>query len=68
MRITLLVFGVGAMLLGVMALSFGSTWAPDVLRFFADNESVRQFELIVPFLPILVIAFGALFVVKSKRV
>lgn len=67
MRIALLVVSAGVALVGVFALSFGSLWAPDALRFFASHESVRQLELILPFLPILIIASGAFLVVKSRR-
>ncbi len=67
MRIALLVVGAGAALVGVFPLSFGSLWAPDALRFFANHESVRQLELILPFLPMLSTASGAFLVVKSRR-
>ena len=67
MRSALLVVGAGVALVGVFALSFGSLWAPDALRFFASHESVRQLALILPFLPMLIIASGAFLVVKSRR-
>ena len=68
MRIALLVLGTAMALVGVFGLSFGSLWAPDALRFFADHESVSHLELMLPFIPVLITACGAFLVVKSRSI
>jgi hypothetical protein len=60
------VLGVAAVAAGVFGIVFGSHWAPGALAVFARNEIAQNFELVVPFLPILLVALGAFLVVRSK--
>ena len=52
---------------GVFGIAFGSLWAPTALAWFDSNDFVRRFELVVPFLPIFLIAIGAFLAVRSRR-
>ena len=67
-RVVLMIAGVAMVSTGVLGISVGSIWAPAALQFFASNESVQKFELIIPFLPILLIAFGAYLAVYSRKI
>ena len=66
-RFILLAAGIAAITLGCLAITFGSLWASGTLEFFAASPIGRAFELVVPFLPILLIAFGAFLLIKSRR-
>jgi hypothetical protein len=59
--------GVAAVLVGVLAIAFGSSWASRTLELFSASPIGWVFETFVPFLPIFLIAFGALLLVKSRR-
>jgi hypothetical protein len=62
-----MILGVAAMGTGVFGIAFGSLWAPTALAWFDSNDFVRRFELVVPFLPIFLIAIGAFLAVRSRR-
>jgi len=51
---------------GVFGITFGSIWSPTVLGFFAERPVLQNFELVVPFLPIFLIALGASLFVRSR--
>jgi len=57
----------GVAAVGLVAIAFGSLWAPDTLELFASSSIGRALELFVPFLPILLITFGAFLLVKSRE-
>ena len=59
LRPVLLIVGVVAMGMGIFGIGFGSFWAPAALEFFAGNEIAENFELVIPFVPIFLIALGA---------
>jgi len=46
-------------LTGLYLAVFGSTWAPPVFELLAGSEIGAWLELIVPFLPMVFIGFGA---------
>jgi hypothetical protein len=52
---------------GVFGITFGSLWAPSALALFARNEVAQYFEIVVPFLPIFLVALGAFLGVRSIR-
>lgn len=56
-----------AVVVGVLAISFGSVWAPETLEFVAGNAYLRALETFVPFLPIFLILVGARLLVRSRR-
>ncbi len=58
--------GSTAVVFGVLAIAFGSVWASETMQFFSSTI-LRPFETFVPFLPILLVAFGAFLVVKSRE-
>jgi len=59
--------GTGALALGLIGIAVGSLWAPDALS-FVEREGVGwPFDLLVPFLPIFLIAAGADLMVRSRR-
>lgn len=66
-RTLLMLLGAAAVGAGIFAIAFGSLWATAALDLFGENEAVRHFELVVPFLPIFLIAIGAHLVVRSRR-
>jgi hypothetical protein len=66
-RRTLVVAGAAGIGLGIIGITFGSLWAPAALALFSGNAFARNFELIVPFFPILLIASGAALVVRSGQ-
>jgi hypothetical protein len=59
--------GVAAVAVGLVAIAFGSLWAPDTLELFASSSIGRALEILVPFLPIFLIMFGAFLLVKSRE-
>ena len=67
LRALLMILGAAAVGMGVFGIAFGSLWAPTALALFARNEVAQHFELVVPFLPIFLIALGAVLVVRSRR-
>ncbi len=60
------VAGAAAVLVGVLAIAFGSVWASEALGLSPDNTIGSLLDLIVPFLPILLIMFGAFLLAKSR--
>jgi hypothetical protein len=67
LRALCMVLGVAAVGTGVFGIAFGSLWAATALAWFDSNDFVRHFELAVPFLPIFLIAIGAVLAVRSQR-
>ena len=59
--------GIAAVAIGILGISFGSLWAQQALDFFAANVILSKAEIIVPFLPILLIAAGTLLIARSRR-
>ncbi len=59
--------GTAAVAIGILGISFGSLWAQQALDFFAANVILSKAEIIVPFLPILLIAAGTLLIARSRR-
>jgi hypothetical protein len=59
--------GAVAIAIGLLGISAGSLWAPTALELVAQNDLTVVFELLVPFLPVLLTAFGALAMVKSRE-
>ncbi len=66
-QLALKICGAAAVVVGVLAIGFGSFWASQTLEFFDSSSIGRVFETLVPFLPILLIAFGAFLLVKSRQ-
>ncbi len=54
-----LLIAVVLVLMGLYLAAFGSSWAPLVLELLPNSEFGAWLELIVPFLPMLIIGFGA---------
>ena len=67
LRALLMILAAAAVGMGVFGIAFGSLWAPAALALFARNEVAQHFELVVPFLPISLIALGAVVAVQSRR-
>ncbi len=65
-QLALKISGAAAVAVGVLAIGFGSFWASRTMEFFASSSIGRAFEIFVPFLPILLITFGAFLLVKSR--
>ena len=63
----LMLAGAAAVGVGTLGIAFGSLWAPAALKLFAGNEVAQKFELVVPFLPISLIALGAFLAVRSRQ-
>ena len=67
-----LVSGVVAVVMGLIANSFGSGWSEQLYGLFADNEIMQiigtyvPYVPFVPFYPMLLIMLGAFLVVKSR--
>ena len=61
------ILGVLALALGVTGITFGSLWAPQALELFAANEIISLFELVVPFLPVLLFAAGTFLVAVARK-
>ena len=56
-----------AVVVGVLAIGFGSFWASRTLELFSSSSIGPAFETLVPFLPILLIAFGAFLLARSRQ-
>jgi len=67
LRLLLLVAGTAAVGTGILGIGSGSFWAPATLDFFYGNEIAQKFELVIPFLPILLIALGTFLAVESRQ-
>jgi hypothetical protein len=67
LRLVLMIAGAVAVGTGIFGIGFGSFWAPTALAFFAVDEVVQKFTLVIPFFPIFLIALGALLAVKSRQ-
>jgi hypothetical protein len=50
---------VSAMIAGVVLAAAGNAWAPHAFDWLADSATGAWLELVVPFLPMLFIAIGA---------
>jgi hypothetical protein len=61
------VAGAAAVTVGLLALAFGSLWAPRALEFVSGSSISPVFETLLPFLPILLIASGAFLLVRSRH-
>ena len=57
----------GMILSGLYLVIFGNTWGPRVFELLPDTEVGFWLELIVPFLPIGIIALGAALFVAHRR-
>ena len=66
-RLALKISGAAAVVVGVLAIAFGSFWASQSMAFLSSSSIRGAFETFVPFLPILLIAFGAFLLVKSRH-
>ena len=66
-QLALKICGVTAVVVGVLAIGFGSFWASRTLELFSSGSIGPAFETLVPFLPILLIAFGAFLLVRSRQ-
>jgi hypothetical protein len=66
LQLAMKVAGVAAMAVGFLAICFGSLWASETLD-FVSGDIGQVFELVVPFLPILLIASGASLLVRARR-
>jgi len=47
-------------LVGLYLFAFGDTWAPAALEFLPDTKAGMWIELVVPFIPMVFIACGAI--------
>lgn len=52
---------------GVILTVFGGSWAPAMLGFLAASKTGAWIELIVPFAPLVLIAFGVALLPLSRR-
>ena len=66
-QLALKISGAAAVVVGVLAIAFGSIWASRTLKLFSSSSIGVVFETLVPFSPILLIAFGAFLLVKSRQ-
>jgi hypothetical protein len=66
-QFALKISGVAAVAVGVLAIAFGSFWASQTMELLSSSSIGRAFETFVPFLPILLITFGAFLLVKSRH-
>ena len=66
-QLALKITGAAAVIVGVLGIGFGSFWASETLQFFDSTTIGRALELLVPFLPISLIMFGAFLLVKSRQ-
>jgi hypothetical protein len=62
-----MILAAAAVGMGVFGFAFGSLWAPTALALFARNEVAQHFELVIPFVPIFLIALGAVLAARSRR-
>ena len=56
-----------AILAGVVAVGWGDAWAPWAFSGLPEGAPGVVMEIFVPFLPIALVALGALGMVKSRR-
>jgi hypothetical protein len=66
-QFVLKISGAAAVVVGVLAIAFGSFWASRTLQFFSSSSIGRAFETSVPFFPILLITLGAILLVRSRQ-
>ena len=66
-QFVLKISGAGAVVVGLLAIGFGSFWASRTLELFSSSSIGRAFETWVPFMPIFLITFGAYLLVKSRQ-
>ena len=66
-RFVLTTAGVAAVVVGLVAIAFGSFWASDSLELFSRSSIGRALELFVPFLPIFLITFGTFLLIRSRE-
>jgi hypothetical protein len=59
--------GAALVAIGLLALAFGSLWAPRTLALVYDSGVSWPFDAPIPFLPIFAIALRAQLLVKSRR-
>lgn len=57
----------GLVLIGPWLAIFGNAWAPRVISLLDDSEIGLWLELVVPFLPMVCIGFGAIVFVTKHR-
>ncbi|MFQ6006865.1 MAG: hypothetical protein ACE5OQ_15345 [Woeseia sp.] len=57
--------GTAIVIVGMLAIGFTFMWASPVLALFSDNTIGSILELIVPFLPVLLIMIGALLITRA---
>jgi hypothetical protein len=62
-----LFMAVALVLIGLYLATFGNSWAPMVLELLPASELGEWLELIVPFLPMAFIGFGAALLVSHRR-
>ena len=67
LRLVLAIIGAATVGIGIFGIGFGSFWAPAALELFAGNEIAENFELVIPFVPILLIALGAYLLVEYQQ-
>ncbi len=66
-RLTLRIAGAAVVILGVLGLGLGSIWAPMALEFLSDDAIGIVYGILVPFVPVFLIAIGALLFTKSMQ-
>jgi hypothetical protein len=52
--------------LGIFGIGFGTFWAPGVLEVFEGNAVAQNFETVIPFVPIFLIALAAYLAIESR--
>ena len=62
-----LFLAVALVLIGLYLATFGNSWAPIVLELLPASELGAWLELIVPFLPMVFIGFGAALFASRRR-
>jgi hypothetical protein len=62
-----LIMAVALLLIGLYLAAFGNSWAPLVLELLPASELGAWLELIVPFLPMVFIGFGAALFASHRR-
>ncbi len=71
-KLLILMSGIVALIVGLIASSFGRAWSPQVYEFlfgFKFIESIDAFMPyfpLVPFYPMFIMMFGAFLIVQSK--
>jgi hypothetical protein len=67
LRLATIAVAAAALGIGIFGIGFGSIWAPTALELVARNELAQNFELALPFTPILLIALGAFLAIRGRR-